>query len=392
MIDIFLQIGLYSTLTLAGQDVGNGGDVVDCVASSDSPFQGTYSLDYLVTYQESNLNQDIVKVASISESLGQLRKLLSEKLPEYIQSFDEFSKLILNKDILKPRIWEEAPFGLIDIHDENLISLVPTNCRVNNTLRITQAVVRQTSYFTGVSDEKLIYKYVPKIFQKLEKESPLQLSFVLIHEWLWDLSHNVDRNRRLNRFFHSQEFQSLSKDQVREKLSALGLLLSKKVPPDEMRFDYCSADPGYAKNLAAQVREKKRIELSNEILSLLRKTQCEVDDVGGCEVGRQIFYELEPRFSPLISAVEAGNQITIQFEHSKPYVMPAILQCLLDEASADLVCGPNDGTSVDGMRFGFPASLSSIKGTVGANGCIRLYDYVNRGGEKNELFVVTHIH
>ncbi|MGZ3805041.1 MAG: hypothetical protein ACXVB4_12575, partial [Pseudobdellovibrionaceae bacterium] len=113
----------------AGQDAGSGGDTVECVRSADNDFNGTYALDYLLTYKESNKNTDIVSVKTLDASITRIRQNLEEKLPELIESFDEFMKLVRNEDVSLPRFWEEAPFGLVDIKDEEIINLVPMNCR-----------------------------------------------------------------------------------------------------------------------------------------------------------------------------------------------------------------------------------------------------------------------
>lgn len=245
MIKFILLICVFSINLWAGQEIGNGGDSVHCVASDKNQFSGLYSLDYLLTYQETNANNDIVQVATLQESLLRITRLLKKKAPEFMEGFDDFVGLIQNKDVAQARFWEEAPFGLIDLKDEKMVNLVPANCRQGNAVQIVQTVIRQDPEASGVSPGKVLYKYVPSIFEKLEKQNPIQLSFLLVHEWLWDVSSNVDRNRRINRFLHSNEFELLTRDQTITKLKALGLQIPDvKIPSPEAKFCRCFVSTG----------------------------------------------------------------------------------------------------------------------------------------------------
>ena len=46
-------VAFYGQLSHAvdGGYVGNGGDIVTCVASAENEFQGVYALDFIATYQ-----------------------------------------------------------------------------------------------------------------------------------------------------------------------------------------------------------------------------------------------------------------------------------------------------------------------------------------------------
>lgn len=199
-------LSLVMTLALPGAAwadhiVGNGGDSIECRKDAGNPFDGTYSLDYILTYRTANDNADIVPAPSWQASLERIKLLFQDKLPELSESFEDFTRNILNADPSQSRIWEEAPWGLVDLKDEATISLVPESCKQDGKVRVVQAVIRQKPEATPRPKRTIIYKYVPEVFKKLAAQSPLQLSFLLVHEWLWDVSKNVDRNRRLNRFF-----------------------------------------------------------------------------------------------------------------------------------------------------------------------------------------------
>lgn len=354
----------------AGQEVGSGGDAVSCTASRDNTFVGTYSLDYLLTYTESNNNQDVVEVPSVEQSLQRIRARLAEKLPEFLESFNEFTQLIRNTDVLQPRFWEEAPFGLVDIKDENLLHLVPMNCRNGEKVQIVQAIIRQNFLNAGVAGDKTIYRFVPRVFNDLQLNAPVQLSFLLVHEWLWDISHNVDRNRRINRFLHSVEFDRLSAAQVRAKLTALGLEFPKEVAPVPFYFDHCPANPAYAQSFAARLRgHSQQMQVARDQQQFMRMFQCRIDDVAGCQVSTQLMTRSKRVRGEIRSlfASDQGGKIVLTFMIGN--FASDFVNCELNESNAQLTCG--EMASGD---FFFGSYVPRPTGTIGANGCVRITD------------------
>ncbi len=350
----------------AGGAVGNGGDSVECTYSAANDFNGTYALDYLLTYKESNQNSDIVKVTSLDESIQRIKKLLQEKVPELSDSFDEFMKLVRNEDISLPRFWEEAPFGLVDIKDENIINFVPMNCRQNGDVKIVQTIIRLNPMNTGLEKYKLVYKYVPSIFQRLYTQAPLQLSFLLVHEWLWDLSHHVEKNRRLNRFIHSKEFESLSREQLRARLTTLGLEIPNQISPDIFRFDSCKPSPSDAKELMSRIKTGGQIILSQDLSLLQRKFKCPVSEsVGGCLFSSVYWHTVskEPQ-SRLTGSVDSQGGKNLLLSTPKT----GVSRCEVDEESAVISCKNLN-------LFPQPQKETIFTGTVGS-GCIKFYDSV----------------
>lgn len=346
----------------AGQDAGSGGDTVECVRSAENSFSGTYALDYLLTYKESNKNADIVSVKTLDESISRLRQNLVEKLPELVESFDEFMKLVRNEDVALPRFWEEAPFGLVDIKDEEIINLVPMNCRQNGQVKIVQTIIRLNPAKVGTEKYKLIYKYVPHLFQSLYTDNPLQLSFLLVHEWLWDLSHNVEKNRRLNRVFHSKELETLNREQLRIKLTTLGLEIPQKVSSEDFRYDSCPADSNAVRMLMGKIYQREPVVISQNISLSRRNLNCPLDGVDGCLHGRVSFLSDYTGFVSSLSGVLN--------DHGEKYLyfvfdITGSRLCTVNEDDATIRCAARN-------RSGhFDWFLPT--GTVG-NGCIRLYD------------------
>lgn len=198
-----------------GDGVNNGGDAIFCYGSTQNDFDGTYSLDYLLTADSPRVS---VKVQSYEESLARIERLLRDKVPSVAESFADFRATVFNEtDLTKARLWEPIDFGLIDLKDEKMTSQIPENCKFNGETRVIQAVIRLSPEFSG-SENLTIYKFVPSVMAELEVESPLQLSYLLVHEWLWDISSDVEHNRQANRLLHSAEFESMSPEEAERVL------------------------------------------------------------------------------------------------------------------------------------------------------------------------------
>ena len=232
---LFFSVSAYGR----GNDMGNGGDFVNCRASALNSFEGYYSLDYLLTYEP---NKKIVNHNNYRDSLKRIQQLLKDSVPELYLSFAEFTTYLFNENLSKPRVWQRATFGVVPIDDEDIqsVHMVPTNCKEGDKIALIQAAVRLKKDFSGNKD-KIFYSYMPDAIETAETQNPTQVSFILVHEWLWDHSKSVERNRKINRFLHSKEIESMSKTQVRRRLLDLGLTL----PPDGMEPFYpnwCQSD------------------------------------------------------------------------------------------------------------------------------------------------------
>jgi len=376
MIKLILVVLFSSSLGWSGQEVGNGGDGVFCQASVDNSFSGFYSLDYLLTVPSANQNLDLAQIASIHQSLQRIRFRLEKVFPEFSESLNEFVSLIGNRDSEQRRVWEESPFGLIDIKDEKMIAQVPANCRSGERIQIQQAIVRQTPIFSGDEKRKelIIYKFVPSLLRDLETTSPVQLSFLYIHEWLWELSHDVDLNRRINRFLHSTDFETMSREDIRDRLVSWGLRIPRETPAKEFNFDWCPADPSSAKKLLKQLSQGAAAKiLAPEGAVYGRQTICRVQAQFGCVVADQEIYGSPTSDVSLVWKPENSP---------KPFVfsgrMPALVRfnCALDPNTAQFDCTPLAASWPSFPNYN-GTSQAGVTGRVGANGCIRMYQREN---------------
>lgn len=204
--------------------VGNGGDTVVCRKDPSNTFEGYYSLDYLLTYQHFNNNSDIVPVTTWAVSQKRILKILRAD-SELSYSFSDFSKRMLNHTDIKSRIWKEAAFGLVDLRDEQIVRQLPVNCRDKKPgnqggIEIIQTVIRQRR------PDLIVYEYDPQILRDLSLRTPLQYSFLMIHEWLWDYTDDVRVLRDVNRYLHSKAAETRNPNDVRTDLVRLGLDLN----------------------------------------------------------------------------------------------------------------------------------------------------------------------
>lgn len=263
---------------------GNGGDLLNCRPSTENPFQGLTSLDYVATYKKSNGNKDIVSVDSTKSSLQRIAGILKEKAPSLYPSFAEFTLHIRNEDYSKARVWEESSFGLVPINDEVLLNLMPENCLDSQgKMQIIQAVRRETN--PGIPGP-IIYRYIPQIFEDVEQNKPLHASFLLVHEWLWDHSLNVDRNRRINRFLHSERAGALSSEQFVAQLKGMGLNVTEDPIKPSPDWIWATAQEHFC------IRAKSGTECwgawySNELNRLANLLLSQTENLSHVTMGRQ---------------------------------------------------------------------------------------------------------
>lgn len=218
-----ILISLFSLNTFGGGgsgDIGSGGDLIRCSPTSENDLNGLYSLDYIVAPAK-----DYARIKTWQESMKRIRKILADKLPELTDSFSTFHDDIFNTELKRDHIWEPTPYALIELSDENLDLAVkiPDNCRNNKNVLLIQAVIRQSKSYSGT--DTIVFKYMQKALD--EVTDPLQLSFLFVHEWLWSLSDNVDRNRRINALLHSRTIEDMDEFDLRFTLERLGFVFPK---------------------------------------------------------------------------------------------------------------------------------------------------------------------
>lgn len=221
---IFIFVLFAQGFAHAGGDVGNGGDVVLCQKSEQNPFQGALSLDYMLTLQNGSENA-IRSVNSFSDSMSRISKIMNDRCREYQKpkgagfsaSLKEFLNLRDNHDNWSfPYIWNASAYGLVDIHDERISRLLPSNCQSDKGPNIIQAIIRKQRNDMNI----IVFEYDPKIDLELQRQ-PLQQSFLYMHEFLRNYLVDIDQLRWLNWFLHSQKMETLSDSEFQTSINRL---------------------------------------------------------------------------------------------------------------------------------------------------------------------------
>ncbi|MBC7464556.1 MAG: hypothetical protein H7256_01065 [Bdellovibrio sp.] len=196
-----------------GVHVGNGGNVVRC--EGDTHFQ---SLEYVMTKSMYGTRVMPVPVYSLSESLNRIARLIEAKLPQYSSGFNEYVIQFENAEPQKTYFWNATQVN--NVGDE--IVYLPYWCRNSRgTSEIVQAVVRTVSL--NSKQETLVnFDYDPKVVDDLEKNSTVQMSFLVVHEWIWNMTNDPDKNRKLDFLLHSPLMESMTAAQIQQELVKFG--------------------------------------------------------------------------------------------------------------------------------------------------------------------------
>src|SRR3989338_7645024 len=175
----FLIVALLTSANVfasEGRD-GAGGDAIRCN-------EKLYALDYFQTQSGNARGPEAIKNAKdTKEILKFLSANLKTKLPELSANLEDFIKFNDNEvDNAEKRLWIGGTLPLVDIKDEGMLRTLPEACRKpNGALDLLQAVIRKDGKVTE-------YYYDEKVLKELEENSPEQLSYIYLHEWLRDFT------------------------------------------------------------------------------------------------------------------------------------------------------------------------------------------------------------
>lgn len=215
MIKILILLTSFLTFSAANAGggaviVGNAGNAIKC-SGADS-FQ---SLDYILTQGMLGKDVQTVRVQNLNQSLQRIAKLIAIKIPNLSNSFKEFIELSLikNTDDSKTYVWQERKDDDFEIVDNESFD-IPFSCRKTSgstelAQAITRKVISKNDHF-----KQVILKYNERVILDLESLYPINMSFLLVHEWLWNITKNPNNNRKLNYFLHSTLFDKMSADET----------------------------------------------------------------------------------------------------------------------------------------------------------------------------------
>lgn len=209
-----------ATATYAGGDrgAGNGGDAVRCTTDGK-----LYALDYQLTLPKAG--EDIAVAIARAKTAREILNVLQERLdhiPDLGNSLRQFVQTMNNfDDWTQSRIWRGSTNSLVDLKDEKMIRTLDITCKPRRNANGTQPQLEQVviRLETGITQ----YEFNEVLMQELESAAPYQLSFLLIHEWLWGLTTNIHVIRNVNQFLHSKKFFEVSSATLKETLVGMGL-------------------------------------------------------------------------------------------------------------------------------------------------------------------------
>ena len=94
--------------------------------------------------------------------------------------------------------WRESPGELIDIKDDNINFKILDNCK-----RI-QAIERRQG---NMYDDQIVFYYNDEVISKLKND---QISWLILHEYLWSKLDNAQEIRDLNEILHKKDLYDVN--------------------------------------------------------------------------------------------------------------------------------------------------------------------------------------
>lgn len=276
-----------------GSDAG-GGNIVVCKPSPQNSYSGTYSLDYLLMVGRAD---EIYPITTAQSSLQQIQNELAKKIPALATSLADFISYYRNEqDPSQKRVWQRSNWPLIPIPYADPGVTLGANCQ-----NVVQAVIRTHN------GAVINYKFHSDVLHQLEK-NPTQLSFLLIHEWLWDHTDDEEVIWKVNKYLHSKMFYDHNETQVQKSLKNLNLTY-------------------YSRDFATATEVKKSAENYRMMKSEVAK-QTEICRVAGARLSRN--ESVEESTSALYAAIYAMDVI---IDTGDPSAQEDMLSQAIDTAS-----------------------------------------------------------
>lgn len=195
--------------------VGNGGFVIQC--TKDSPLQ---SYDFLAAQMELDPKLKVRTVSSALESLQIIRDVIEAKLPEMTGSFEVFAAEILANDPSGTYLWQPGTpwFSSAILADPSYLVAPCLGSLEPFPVFVQQAVWRR--YVPTVAGTQIVLEYDAGLYYRLPD---IQRSFLLVHEWLWNFTHDAETNSKADYLLHSTWIEKASRKEVIRKFKKLGI-------------------------------------------------------------------------------------------------------------------------------------------------------------------------
>jgi hypothetical protein len=215
ILSFLVLISSSQVVTAQGGIVDSGGDLVECQPSPRNNLDGHYVLDYLTGlhtqarhYPGEGPSERIIrllkeKAAPLGDSLELFLVTANRQIPG-------------EPDFDQKHIW--IPGDLSEIRDEELVESVPENCLIpgDRAVNLKQLVARRDR------GDHILHRFDFVLMDKI-KNNPLQMSFILVHEWLWEYAADAQAIRDVNNLLHSTDLDALTAGELQSRLRAYGL-------------------------------------------------------------------------------------------------------------------------------------------------------------------------
>lgn len=214
---ILLIAAFAGQICFAGNDGPGGGDVIVCESANDNKSDTYYVLDfYLWKRQNGNKLNSLV---SIIEKLKATAPSLGDDLENFVNSSPYPVGIKLSSNWVKKK-------KIRQINDEELGSYLDKMNKTPRSILLRERLPSHCSLKQAVlrmeNSEGITYEYDPSILDMLNN-GELQLSYLLIHEWLRNYFSSAEKIRKANWFFHGQPFLTYDSDVMSRALCNYGL-------------------------------------------------------------------------------------------------------------------------------------------------------------------------
>jgi hypothetical protein len=212
-----------------GGVAGGGGDAILC---NDGKY---YSYDYIATLGSAEvLNPNYLNAKSARDIVLDIAKNLRKKVPYMGPNLEAFVNSITaspyETTTQTARVWLPGANPLFDLSDESKLR-IPKDCLDSSGQpQIVQAVIRVKSRYGFIQ-----YNYDQNITHALNNNSPLQLSFLYVHEWLRDYTDDPTVIMNMTRMLHSQAWTQLETKAVMAAMMRYGMSPLRIISPNRIK-------------------------------------------------------------------------------------------------------------------------------------------------------------
>jgi hypothetical protein len=212
-----------------GGVAGGGGDAILC---NDGKY---YSYDYIITLGSAEtLNPEYINATSAKQIVLDIAKNLKTKVMYMGPNLEAFVARIgasaYDTNNYSQRVWLTGINPLFDVSDESRLR-IPKDC-LNEVgePKIFQAVIRTKSKHGIIQ-----YNYDQNITHALNSNSPMQLSFLYVHEWLRDYTDDPATLVNMTRMLHSKDWTGMDTKAVLMGMIRYGMSPLKIVSPNKIK-------------------------------------------------------------------------------------------------------------------------------------------------------------